>query len=140
MKSLFYVVQILAGCLVALLRKLATLSLALIVMPIAAQEPRFVDPSDDERILPYDGYVLTDRGDAQIVRFRNWDRFNPVREIRAGDYTLDLPRRQFDWSQFYYQVDGESFSLDDYMVNNHTGGVLVIKDGELLLERYGLGQ
>ncbi|MFL2838365.1 MAG: serine hydrolase domain-containing protein [Pseudohongiellaceae bacterium] len=134
-----YGFQIVAGCPVALLRKLAILPLALIAMSIAAQEPRFVDPADDEGLLPYDGYVLTDRGDAQIVRFRNWDRFNPVREIRAGDYTLELPARQFDWSQFSYEVDGESFSLDDYMVNNHTGGVLVIEDGELLLERYGLG-
>lgn len=144
MKSFFnavqvYAAQIVAGCPVALLRKLAILPLALIAMPIAAQEPRFVDPADDEGLLPYDGYVLTDRGDAQIVRFRNWDRFNPVRQIRAGDYTLELPARRFDWSQFSYEVDGESFTLHDYMVNNHTGGVLVIKDGELLLERYGLG-
>ena len=139
MKSLFYGVQIVAGCPVALLRKLAIMPLALMTMPIAAQEPRFVDPAEDEELLPYDGYVLTDRGDAQIVRFRNWDRFNPVREIRAGDYTLELPARQFDWSQFSYEVDGESFSLDSYILNNHTGGVLVIKDGELLLERYGLG-
>ena len=144
MKSFFnavqvYAAQIVAGCPVDLLRKLAILPLALIAMPIAAQEPRFVDPADDEGLLPYDGYVLTDRGDAQIVRFRNWDRFNPVRQIRAGDYTLELPARRFDWSQFSYEVDGESFTLHDYMVNNHTGGVLVIKDGELLLEHYGLG-
>ena len=106
---------------------------------IAAQEPRYVDPANDEALLPFDGYVLTDRGDAQIVRFRNWDRFNPVREIRAGEYTLDLPPTQHDWSDFTYEVEGESFTLDDYMLHNHTGGLLVIKDGNLLLERYAMG-
>ena len=50
---------------------------------ISAQPARYVDPADDERLLPFGGHVLTDRGDAQIVRFRNWDRFNPVREIRS---------------------------------------------------------
>lgn len=110
-----------------------------VLLPLAAQDVRYVDPADDERLLPFDGHVLTDRGDAQIVRFRNWDRFNPVREIRAGDYTLALPERATDWSEFTYQVDGESFTLEDYMVKNHTSGLLVIKNGELLLERYGMG-
>lgn len=139
MKFLVYPVQIIARRPIGLWRKLVIWPLILIALPITAQEPRYVDPTDDERLLPYDGYVLTDRGDAQIVRFRNWDRFNPVREIRAGDYTLELPERQYDWSRFSYEVDGESFTLDDYMVKNHTGGVLVIKDGKLFLERYGLG-
>ena len=118
---------------------LTALSASLCAFGLQAQEPRFVDQADDERLLPFDGHVLTDRGDAQIVRFRNWDRFNPVREIRAGDYTLELEDKAMDWSDFTYEVEGETFTLEDYMVKNHTGGVLVIKDGDLLLERYGLG-
>ena len=73
------------------------------------------------------------------MRFRNWDRFYPVRDIRSGDYTLELPVKDFDWADFSYEVDGERFSLDDYMVKNHTGGLLVIKNGQRLLERYGFG-
>ena len=121
-------------------RFLLSFALGLFVIPIvSAQAERFVDPGDDERLLPLDGNILTDRGDAQIVRFRNWERFNAVRKIRTGDYTLELPIEDFDWSDFSYEVGGVEFSLDDYMVNNHTGGLLVIKDGELLLERYGFG-
>jgi CubicO group peptidase (beta-lactamase class C family) len=119
---------------------LRLLAIGLCATPvISAQPARYVDPADDERLLPLGGHVLTDRGDAQIVRFRNWDRFNPVREIRSGDYTLELPVKDFDWADFSYEVDGERFSLDDYMVKNHTGGLLVIKNGERLLERYGFG-
>ena len=102
-------------------------------------QARYVDPATDESRLPYDGHVLTDRGDDQIVRFRNWAAFNPVRSIKAGDDVLELPNALADFSNFSYEVDGESFTLDDYMVNNHTGGLLVIKNGEVMLERYGLG-
>ncbi len=102
-------------------------------------QTRYVDPVTDESRLPYDGHVLTDRGDDQIVRFRNWDAFNPVREIKAGGNTLELPNALADFSKFSYEVDGKSFTLDDYMVKNHTAGVLVIKNGEVKLERYGLG-
>ena len=73
---------------------LGLLAIGLCATPVvSAQTARYVDPADDERLLPFGGHVLTDRGDAQIVRFRNWDRFNPVREIRSGDYTLELPER-----------------------------------------------
>lgn len=104
-----------------------------------AQTPRYVDPATDQENLPLDGHVLTDRGDDQIVRFRNWDAFNPVREIRAGDEPFQLPLVPADFSDFQYEVDGEFFNLDDYMVKNHTGGLLIIKDGEVKLERYGFG-
>lgn len=104
-----------------------------------AQTLRYVDPATDQAKLPLDGHVLTDRGDDQIVRFRNWDAFNPVREIRAGDEPFPLPVEPADFSEFEYEVDGEFFTLDDYMVNNHTGGLLIIKDGEVKVERYGFG-
>ncbi|MCY4264239.1 MAG: serine hydrolase, partial [Gammaproteobacteria bacterium] len=121
-------------------RLLALFFLSLIaVLTAHAQESRFVDPADDEKLLPYDGHVLTDRDDAQIVRFRNWDRFNPVREIRAGNYTLALPKVEFDWSDFSYVVDGKEYTIEDYMVKNHTGGLLVMKNGQRLLERYAMG-
>lgn len=64
---------------------LGFLAIGLCVTPVVSAQPaRYVDPADDERLLPFGGHVLTDRGDAQIVRFRNWDRFNPVRRFAAG--------------------------------------------------------
>lgn len=108
-------------------------------LSVNAQTPRYVDPATDQEKLPLDGHVLTDRGDDQIVRFRNWDAFNPVREIRAGDEPFQLPVEPVDFSDFQYQVDGDSFTLEDYMVKNHTGGLLIIKGGEVKLERYGFG-
>ncbi len=121
-------------------RQIVTLWVTAVLSSLAvAQEPRYVDPANDQELLPYGGHVLTDRGDAQIVRFRNWDKFNPVRAVRADDYTLELPKAEIDWSGFTYELDGEIFTLEDYMVKNHTSGLLVIKDGQSLLERYAMG-
>ena len=32
---------------------------------VSAQPARYVDPAEDERLLPFGGHVLTDRGDAR---------------------------------------------------------------------------
>ena len=62
-----------------------------------------------------------------------------VRVVRRGDTTRGLPiaARQitinWDW-------DGRSWSLDDYMKAYHVSGVMVLKDGQIILERYGDGR
>lgn len=106
-----------------------------------AQGHRYVDPALDRFNLPGDDVasVLTDTGDKQIIRFRNWSALYPTREISAGDYTLTLPESLMNFSQFHYEVDGQDYSLDDYLVRNENAGLLVIKDGEIKLERYGMG-
>lgn len=105
-----------------------------------AQSPRWLDPDLDLQNLPSSGSSLADGGmDRQIIRFRNWAQLYPTREIRSGSYTLNLPRNEQDFSDIRYSVGSQSYSLDDYMRRNHVGGLLVIKDGEIKLERYGLG-
>ena len=106
-----------------------------------AQGHRYVDPSQDQFNLPGgDGAsVLTDTGDTQIIRMRNWSALYQTRDIEAGDYTLTLPENLADFSQLSYEVDGERFSLEQYLVRNENAGLLVLKDGEIKLEHYGMG-
>ena len=105
-----------------------------------AQEPRYVDQVNDLANLPTSGGSLGFGGDdGQIIRFRNWASIAPTREIRKGNFTLELPRSELDFSDFQYQADDQSHTLDDFILHNHVGGLLVIKDGEIKLERYGLG-
>ncbi|MCH7670644.1 MAG: serine hydrolase [Proteobacteria bacterium] len=106
----------------------------------AAQELRYVDPAFDIQNLPASGTALSAGGTAaQIVRFRNWASLYPTREIRAGSYQLELPRNEVDFSDLRYTVADQSFSIEDFMLHNHVGGLLVIKNGSIKLERYGLG-
>jgi len=74
----------------------------------------------------------------QIERFRSPAVMN-ARLIRAGDTAMPLPHRETDFSGLRYTVQGQEYSIDDFMSHNHVGGLLVLKNGENRLERYGLG-
>lgn len=75
---------------------------------------------------------------AQIERFRS-PAPTASRLVKADDGFLALPSTPADFSSLRYEVNGQSFSLDDYMTQTHVSGLLVLKDGNILLERYGLG-
>lgn len=106
---------------------------------VSAQEARWVDPATDLANLPTSGGLLTRGGDAQIISFRNIPALSATRTIEAGDYTLELAPAPTDFSDFHYQVGGQQYSLDDFMIHNDIAGLLVIKNGRNMLERYGLG-
>lgn len=59
--------------------------------------------------------------------------------IERGAYVRPLPRaaRQIDptWTH-----DGRQWTVEQYMQANRVSGLLVLKDGKILLERYGLGR
>ena len=63
----------------------------------------------------------------------------PVRVVRRGDVVRGLPMaaRQitvtWDWQ-------GRTWSLDDYMKAYNVSGVMVLRDGQIILERYGDGR
>jgi CubicO group peptidase (beta-lactamase class C family) len=75
---------------------------------------------------------------AQIERFRT-PAPNASRVVEAGDTALPLPVTPRDFSALRYTVEGQSYSLDEYMKNTHISGLLVLQNGNILLERYGLG-
>jgi len=126
----------------AFYRRLTNCLLAgsLLVSTLAfAQQPRWLDPANDLDNLPTDGSILFWQGDQQIAGFRNIPLLSPTRTISASDNPMPLPEQPRDFSDFSYTVQGQSFSLDDYMQHNHVVGLLVLKDGEIALEKYGLG-
>lgn len=75
---------------------------------------------------------------AQIERFRTPGLRNS-RLVENGEQVLPLPMVPTDFSDLRYRVDGQSYSIDDFMDHNHVAGLLVLKDGDIRLERYGLG-
>lgn len=110
-----------------------------VTLDASAQQARWVDPATDLANLPTSGGLLTSSGDAQIVSFRNIPALYPTRTIEAGAYTLGLPQAPADFAGFHYGVDGTQYSLEQFMVHNDIAGLLVLKDGQIVLERYGLG-
>lgn len=69
---------------------------------------------------------------------RNRDKYFPSRLIKRGSDVHPLPYadRKLDLP---LTVDGKAASLEDYMARHRIAGLLVVKDGRIVLERYALG-
>ncbi|XOV83993.1 MAG: serine hydrolase domain-containing protein [bacterium] len=79
------------------------------------------------------------QGDAQIVGFRNSEHLGPTRKIEAGGEVLALPRAEVDLSEVTFSAQGITMTVDQFFREKRVGGLLVVKDGNVLFERYGLG-
>jgi CubicO group peptidase (beta-lactamase class C family) len=62
-----------------------------------------------------------------------------VSTIKRGETVRELPKaaRQIDPSFTHL---GKTYTTDEFMKAFNTSGVLVLKDGQILMERYGLGR
>ena len=73
----------------------------------------------------------------KIERFPHMEKVFPVHTVRRGPRVHPLPTgKPLDVS---LAIDGAPTSIDAYMEANHTAGLLVVKDGRILLEKYKLG-
>lgn len=63
----------------------------------------------------------------------------PSRVVRRGDEVRSLPRVSFALPRLSIPDHGRSFDLYDYLSVNRIAGLLVIKDGVVVTEYYGLG-
>jgi CubicO group peptidase (beta-lactamase class C family) len=71
----------------------------------------------------------------QAATFRN----QPHRVIRRGDAVRPLPPHARSLAELTFEVGDVRLSLSDYMARRRTAGLLILKDGEIALERYGMG-
>jgi CubicO group peptidase (beta-lactamase class C family) len=116
----------------------AALVLLAFAQPLTAQ-PRWVDPADEDASLPQGGSILFWSGDQQIAGFRNTGRLGPSRSINTSGQVFGLTERPRDFSALRYEASGGEHTLEDFLLHNHVAGLLVLKSGEIVLERYGLG-
>jgi CubicO group peptidase (beta-lactamase class C family) len=62
----------------------------------------------------------------------NRDRYFATRAIRRGAHVHPLPQAR-------QPLDAAALGVDAFMAQHRVGGLLVLKDGAVRLERYGLG-
>ncbi len=129
------------GAIRQFLSPLSTLVLlASTVQCAQAQNTLAVDPARDAHYLQQLQNALPVAPKvAQVVRFRNWSSLYPARQIRRGESVRELPYNLTDFSSLRYEVEDRRYSLADYLRLNPTAGLLVIKDGIIRYEEYGLG-
>lgn len=73
----------------------------------------------------------------QSEAFLNWDRIWATRTIARGTpKPLPVADKQLDIS---FESDGKTLTIDDLMRWEFVSGLLIVKDGEIKLERYAMG-
>jgi CubicO group peptidase (beta-lactamase class C family) len=73
----------------------------------------------------------------RIAGFPHMEDLYPVHVVKRGQHVHPLPKgKPLD---FTIPIDDKALSLTDYMAAEHTAGVLVVKDGKIRAEAYGLG-
>ena len=77
--------------------------------------------------------------DEQPEAYRNTDQLFATRQFKRGAAVHPLPRALHGLPDVKYEADGKSLGVADFMVRNRVSGLLVIQDGKIRLERYGLG-
>lgn len=74
-----------------------------------------------------------------VNTFRNIDRLFPTRAVAHGDTPYPLPLSVVPLRNVDFTVEGKAYSLDDYVRVNRVSALLVIKNGQVVYEHYGLG-
>jgi CubicO group peptidase (beta-lactamase class C family) len=83
--------------------------------------------------------ILTWTPEQQAFGYKNMEKIAPVRVIQRGKtvHPLPLGSAQIDPT---FSVGDKSYNTESYMREFRASGVLVIKNGKIVLERYGLGR
>jgi RHS repeat-associated protein len=92
--------------------------------------------ADPERAAPN---ILDTTPENQAPTFRNQNQVWPVRVIRRGDAVRSLPPHARSLADLTFEVGGVRLGLSDHMARRRTAGLLMLKHGEIALERYGMG-
>jgi len=108
-------------------------------IPTVYAEAPYLDPADDEKNLGTQLNSLFWTPLQQVAGYRNMEKIFPTRIIRAGDSTYPLPYDKVDLSNVLVQYEDTSLTTDEYFKQQSVAGLLVIKDGNIVYERYGLG-
>lgn len=87
--------------------------------------------------VPTDGTNTTP--DAEVTAFRKQMQGWPQRVIRRGDEVRPLPPHARSLADLTFEVGNVRLSVSDYMAGRRTAGVLILKNGEIALECYGMG-
>ncbi len=84
--------------------------------------------------LPTDKNILFWTDDQRNKAFRMMDTLVPSNTIEAGSAPKILEKGEALPKEF--EVDGEMLSVDQYMADQRTAGIVILQDGKIRLEEY----
>lgn len=113
---------------------LRMIAASLVVTDLLAAPAFAADPP----LPPGGAAILSWTPEQQAYGYRNMEKISPVHVVKRGDHVRELPAGKPIAPKWTY--DGKTWTVDSYMEAMRTSGVLVLKDGKVVLERYGLGR
>ena len=105
----------------------------------AAADAPYINPADDARHFGAPEEMLSWTPEQQVAGYRNSDKIFATRTIEAGTSAFPLPYELVDLDEVEIESGGESMTVAEYFTRQSVAGLLVVKDGKVLFERYGLG-
>jgi len=98
-----------------------------------------IDPADDARHFGSADNILFWTPQQQVAGYRNQDKIFPVRKIQVGGVPYPLPNQPMDLGEVKIGQGDSLMTVNDYFREQNVAGLLVIKNGAIVYERYGLG-
>ena len=114
-------------------------ALSIVISVSAMAQAPYIDPADDLKHLNSSGSILFWTPEQQVAGYRNAEKIFPSRRIPAGKSAYPLPYAKSDLGDVEIRYEGDVLTVDQYFVQKNVAGLLVIKDGKIVYERYGLG-
>ena len=75
----------------------------------------------------------------QLATYQNIENLMPTGLIRAGNDPHPLIETPSDFSSFSFSYKDTTRTIEDFLHQTHVVGLIVVKDGRILLERYREG-
>jgi CubicO group peptidase (beta-lactamase class C family) len=94
-----------------------------------------VDPAHPRAIAN----ILSWRGEEQSTGYRTIEKIFRTNVVKRGDHVHPLPFAAKPIAPTWAYA-GKTWTVDSYMAAYRVSGLLVIKDGRIVLEKYGLGR
>ncbi|MCU1500402.1 MAG: beta-lactamase [Acidimicrobiales bacterium] len=111
---------------------MAALALSLAALPAAARQGDVLPPKDKS--------ILTWSPAEQAAGYRRIEDVAPVHVIKRGKRVHPLPHAKGPEPTIAFSAGGKDYTTDSLMKALNISGLLVLKDGKIVLERYGLGR
>lgn len=106
---------------------------------VASDETRAATKTEVKVMLPPANGFLFWTPSQQAFGYRNIEKIFPTRVVARGPTVSPLPAATEPF-EVQYDFGGQKLDTAAYMKATNISGLIVIKDGHILLERYGLGR
>ena len=112
---------------------------AVCLSALAWADAPHIDPADDEKHFGARENELFWTPEQQVSGYRNMDRISWTRAIPASDNPYPLPTDLRALDDVEITTDELSMTVADYVRTKNVAGLIVVKDGHVVYERYELG-